>query len=104
MRGRGEADDPGAKAEVEEIVLPTPYVAEERALRKELERLNSTWTAGSMSVIAMPRSGGGWIYLAGRETMFTNFLERAYVLGTRDAWRLVGRYPAVLKGAEVIVG
>lgn len=104
MRGRGEDGPPGDEGEPEEMVLPLPYVAEERALREELERLNGTWTDGPLSVIRVPRPGGsGWIYLSGPETLFTNFVERAYVLAEDDAKRLIGSYPVVLRCAEVVV-
>jgi hypothetical protein len=105
MRGRDEDDCLGDEAgeEYEEFVLPTPYVAEERALRSELERLNGTRTNGKLSVIKIPRSGGGWIYLSGLTTLFSNFWERAYGLGANDSEHLIKKCPTVLKGAKVVL-
>lgn len=103
MRGRMEDGQPGDEAEVENDVLPLPLVADERALRAELDRLDGTWTEGPLSVIAVPRPGGGQVYLAGQTTLFSNFSERAYVMGEEQAGRLVQRFPLVLGGAEVVV-
>ena len=100
-RDRPPGDEAGQMALDE--VLPTPYVAEERALRKELERLNGTWTAGSSAVIVVPRPGGGLVYLSGRGTLLSIFRERAFVMGESQARRLAQRYATVLAGAEVVV-
>lgn len=103
MRGRGEDGRPGHEAEAEKDVLPMPYVVEKRALWAELEQLDGTWTDGPPSIIAVPRPGGGHVFLSGRTILFTSFAERAYVLGAEVARRLVQTYPAVLEGAEVVV-
>lgn len=100
---KGHGTDESSSDEAEATVLPTPYVTEERDLRAELERLNGTWADGLPSVITLPRPGGGlWIYLSGMTTLFTNFVERAYVLGEEDARRIILRYPALLGHAEVV--
>lgn len=104
MIGRNWDEIPGDEGEPENDVLPSPYVAEERALRDELVRLDGILSVGPLSVIAVPRPGGsGHVYLSGRETLLTSFIERAYEMGEDDARRLVQRYPTVLVWAEVVV-
>jgi hypothetical protein len=102
MTEENEVDRPDAEVEPERILLPLPYVIEERGLRDELVRLNGTWASGRLSVISIPRPGGGWIFLSGQKTLFSNFAERAFVMGEDNARRLVERCPTVLEGAKVI--
>ena len=103
MREHVKNEIPGEEEEPESLVLPTPCVIEERALRDELKRLNGTWAIGRLSVISIPRPGGGWIFLSGRTTLFSNFRERAYLLGEDDAYRLIQECPNVLKSAKILI-
>ena len=91
------------EGEPESLVLPMPYVIEERALRGDLERLDGTWTEGPVLVITIPRPGGGHVYLCGTKTLFSNFVERAYVMDEENARRIVLEYPTLLEGAKILV-
>ncbi len=102
MKRNDENQIPGEEEEPESLVLPTPCVIEERALRDELKRLNGTWAIGRLSVISIPRPGGNWIFLSGKKTLLTNFRERAYQMGEDDAERLIKIFPNLLKDARIL--
>ena len=103
MSGLVTGERHGDEADDWNYVLPLPYVIEGRALRGELKRLNGSWAIGPLSVVSIPRPGGGWVFLSGRKTLFSNFVDRAYLMGEDDAYRLIQECPNVLKGAKVLI-
>jgi hypothetical protein len=78
-------------------------LVEERDLKAAFERLNGTWAIGPLSVITIHRLGGGWIFVSGQKAMFSNFVERAYLLDEHDAYRLIQMCPNVLKDAKILI-
>jgi hypothetical protein len=76
---------------------------QERALRNDLNRLDKTETVGPLSMITVPRPKGGDVYLSGIPYLFSNFSERAYMIGEHTAHELIIKHPVLLKDAKVHV-
>jgi hypothetical protein len=83
-------------------VVLSPEEVEKQALREDMNLLDGSESVGPLSYVTVPRPQGGVVYLSGMPYLFSNFGERAYMIGEHTAHELVVKYPLALKGAVVV--